>query len=101
MEPLQRRQRKKLEQNHLNYLCSKRTLREWPHLSLKQRADMFHRTFPEIKISATHLQTLYKMCGIKFKFIHRGKKVIDYTNQYPINRGMTWEILYSCLIMLL
>ena len=22
------------------------------------------------------------MCGIKFKFIHRGKKVIDYTNQY-------------------
>ena len=43
---------------------------------------MFHRTFPEIKISATLLQTTYKMCGIKFKFIHRGKKVIDYTNQY-------------------
>ena len=43
---------------------------------------MFHRTFPEIKISATLLQTTYKRCGIKFKFIHRGKKVIDYTNQY-------------------
>ena len=43
---------------------------------------MFHRTFPEIKISATLLQTTYKMCGIKFKFIHRGNKVIDYTNQY-------------------
>ena len=43
---------------------------------------MFHRTFPEIKISATILQTTYKMCGIKFKFIHHGKKVIDYTNQY-------------------
>ena len=24
----------------------------------------------------------YKIFGIKFKFIHRGKKVIDYTNQY-------------------
>ena len=43
---------------------------------------MFHRTFPEIKISPTLLKTTYKMCGIKFKFIHRGKKVIDYTNQY-------------------
>ena len=43
---------------------------------------MFHCTFPEIKISATLFQTTYKMCGIKFKFIHRGKKVIDYTNQY-------------------
>ena len=25
------------------------------------------------------------MCGIKFKFIHRGKKVIDYTNLYYYN----------------
>ena len=43
---------------------------------------MLHRTFQEIKISATLLQTTNKMCGIKFKFIHRGKKVIDYANQY-------------------
>ena len=43
---------------------------------------MFHRTFPEIKISATLLQTTYKQCGVKFKLIHRGIKVIDYTNQY-------------------
>ena len=82
MLPIHRRQRKKLEQHHLDNLCSQRTLREWAHLSLKQRAVMFHRTFPEIKISATLLQKTYKMCGIKFKFIHRGKKVIDYTNQY-------------------
>jgi transposase len=43
---------------------------------------MFHRTFPELKISASLLQRTYKQCGVKFKFIHRGKKVIDYTNQY-------------------
>jgi len=66
-------------------LCSEDTLRDWAHLSLKQRAVMFHRTFPEIKISASLLQRTYKKYGIKFKFIHRGKKVIDYTNQYYYN----------------
>ena len=43
---------------------------------------MFHRIIPEIKISATLLQTTYKMCGIIIKFTHRGKKVIEYTTQY-------------------
>ena len=77
MLPIQRRQQKKLEHHHLDYLCSQETLREWAHLSLKQRAVMFHRSFPELKISATLIQTTYMMCGIKFKFIHRCKKVIN------------------------
>ena len=64
MLPMQRRQQKKLEQLHLDYLCSQRTLREWAHLSLKQRAVMYHRTFPEIMISPTVLQTTFKLCGI-------------------------------------
>ena len=80
MLSIQRRKRKKLDQHHVDHLCSPKTLREWAHLSLKQRVVMFHRTFPEIKISATLLQTTYKQCGVKFKFIHRGKKVIDYSN---------------------
>lgn len=46
---------------------------------------MFHRTFPEIKLSASHLQRIYKKLGIRFKFIQRGKKLIDYTNQYYFN----------------
>ena len=46
---------------------------------------MFHRTFPEIKISASLLWRTYKQCGVKFKFIHRGKKVIDYGNPYYYN----------------
>ena len=46
---------------------------------------MFHRTFPEIKISATLLQRTYKQHGIRFKFIQRGKKVIDYANQHYFN----------------
>ena len=85
MMPIQKRTRTKLEHHHLDYLCNQRTLREWAHLSLKQQAVMLHRTFPEIKILATLLQTTYKQCGVKFKFIHRGKKVIDYGNEHYHN----------------
>ena len=53
--PIQRCKRSKLDQHHIEYLCNQRTLREWAHLSLIQRAGMFHRTFPEIKISASLL----------------------------------------------
>ena len=53
--PIQRRKRSRLDQHYVDYLCSKKTLREWAHLSLIKRAVMFHRTFPEIKISASLL----------------------------------------------
>ena len=46
---------------------------------------MFHRTFPEIKISASHLQRIYKQLGVRFKNINRVKKEIDYTNMYYLN----------------
>ena len=53
--PIQKRKCSKLDQHHIYYLCSQRTLRGWAHLSLIQRAVMFHRTFPEIKILASLL----------------------------------------------
>ena len=53
--PIQRRKRMKLEIHHIDYLCNQKTLNEWAHLSLIQRTVMFHRTFPEIKISASLL----------------------------------------------
>ncbi|MFN9904793.1 MAG: hypothetical protein ACK56F_01545 [bacterium] len=37
---------------------------------------MFHRQFPELKISGTLLGRTYKQHGVKFKFIRRGKKII-------------------------
>ena len=46
---------------------------------------MFHRTFPEIKISASHLKRIYKLLGVRFKNINRVKKEIDYTNIYYLN----------------
>ena len=42
---------------------------------------MFHRTFPEIKISATLLQTTYKLCGIfkvTLNIIEVSQCLIDY-----------------------
>ena len=50
-----------------------------------QRTVMFHRTFPEIKISASLLWRTYKQRGVRFKFINRGKKVIDYAIEYYYN----------------
>lgn len=43
---------------------------------------MFHRFFGELKISASLLHRTYKEHGIKFKFIKKIKKEIDYSNQY-------------------
>ena len=69
-----------LNQEHIDYISSENTLRAWAHLSVDQRARMFNRTYPEINISATLLARTYKQLGIKFKFIKRGKKIIDYSN---------------------
>ena len=53
--PIQRPKRLKLQTHHVDYLCNQTTLNQWAHLSLIQRTVMFHRTFPEIKISASLL----------------------------------------------
>jgi transposase len=63
------RKKLRLRQHHIDYLLSEKTLKNWAHLSIKQRAKMFHRTFPEVKLSPTSLWRLYKKHGIKYKFI--------------------------------
>ena len=42
---------------------------------------MFHRQFPEIKISPSSLQRFYKKNKITFKFIQKIKKHINFHNQ--------------------
>ena len=74
-----------LTQEHLNFLCSKNTLNAWAHLSLEQRVIMFHRQFPELRITITILRKIYKKNGIKFKFIRRGKKDIDFKDPHYLN----------------
>ena len=43
---------------------------------------MFHRQFPETKLSATSIARVYKEGGVRFKFIKRVKKEISYSNPY-------------------
>ena len=63
------KRRLKLEEHHKEYLLHPETLRAWAHLSIKQRAVMFHRQFPELRISATLLHRTYRANGVKFKYI--------------------------------
>jgi transposase len=74
--------RSKLSQEHIQFLCSQQTLTAWAHLSLQQRVVMFHRQFPELRISTYLLHATYKRHGITFKFIRRGKKVIDFADPH-------------------
>ena len=74
--------RRKLSQHHVDYLCSHQTLTAWAHLSLQQRAVLFHRQFPELRVSASLLKRTYRLHGVKFKRIRSGKKIIDYADPY-------------------
>jgi hypothetical protein len=46
---------------------------------------MFHRRFPETTISASLLQRTYKKHGVRFKYIQKVKKIIDYTQPHYID----------------
>ena len=72
----------KLQARYKEYLLHPETLRAWAHLSLKQRAVMFHRQFPELKISASLLQRTYRAGGVRYKYIRKVKKQIDYTSEH-------------------
>ena len=41
-----------------------------------------HLHFPEIHLSASLLQRTYKKYGVKFKYIIKKKKIIDYAVPY-------------------
>lgn len=69
--------RSKLKLNHIAHLVKQETLKEWAHLSLSQRCKMFHRVFPEIKISASTLHRLYLRHRIAFKQVKRTKPEVD------------------------
>ena len=43
--------------------------------SLTERCKLFHRKYPEVKLSVSHLQRLYQKHNIKFKVIRQQKLV--------------------------
>jgi len=46
---------------------------------------MFHRAFPEVKVSAWTIRDTYLRNGIKFKFIRRGKKPVDFNDPHYLD----------------
>ena len=74
--------RRKFKSEHVAFLVSKQSLISQAHLSLKQRAKMFHRQFPDMRISANTIRRLYMQNGIKFKFISRAKREVNYDVPY-------------------
>jgi hypothetical protein len=46
---------------------------------------MFHRRFPEVKISASTLARFYEANGIRYKYIQREKQIIDYSVQHYLD----------------
>ena len=47
-------------------------------MTLKQRALMFHRQFPDLEISASTIERVYKAHNVRYKFIRSVKKHVDY-----------------------
>ena len=77
--------KRKLKQEHLEYLGSSDTLNRWAGYSLKERALFFHRQFPDTKISKTLLWRTYKLFNIKFKVI-RQEKLVSKIDPVKIDR---------------
>lgn len=59
------------------FLIRQETLVDYAHLSLAQRCIMFHRSYPEAKISPSTLLRLYKAHKISYKKVKRVKPQID------------------------
>ncbi|MCP3886267.1 MAG: hypothetical protein GY700_12490, partial [Propionibacteriaceae bacterium] len=52
---------------HVRFLTSRETLTKWLPFSLKRRAVLFHRQFPDRVTSATAILRVYRRFGVSFK----------------------------------
>ena len=59
----------KLDQEHVEFLVSEETLKQWAALTLKERAKLFHRKFPNKKIAPTSLRRLYLKHKVRRKAV--------------------------------
>ena len=62
-----------LNQNHVDFLLSEETMTEWAGRTMKERVVLFHRRFPNKRISLTALYRLYKANGVKRKAVKVNK----------------------------
>ena len=60
---------RKLGRQHIEFLVSEKTLRSWVPYSLNTRAKLFHRKFPDKRISGKTLQKIYRRHEVVYKSI--------------------------------
>ena len=65
----------KLDQEHVDFLLSHKTLELWAGLTLKEKTVLFHRKFTDKRVSVTSLRRLYLKNGIKRKKVRLEKQV--------------------------
>ena len=65
---------KRLTIDQVRFLKSPDTLRIWSGMSLQQRCQLFHRRYPETKLSVYLLRKVYRMHMIRKKTIRKSKE---------------------------
>ena len=68
-----------LTEDHINFLTSQETLRAWAGLPATERVKLFHRRYPDRRVSPQRLYKIYKDHKIKRKLVKSSKQV-DPTN---------------------
>lgn len=63
----------KLEKCHLDFLLLESTLKTWSGYSIPERCLLFHRKFPDKRVSTSGLLRLYKKHGITRKKVRMFK----------------------------
>ena len=63
----------KLEQHHIDFLTSYKTLEEWAGFTLKHRTQLFQSKFKDKRIAVTCLRRLYLRHGIRRKKVRQEK----------------------------
>lgn len=88
--PARNREVTKLEQHHIDFLTSYKTLEDWAGFTLKWRTKLFHRRFPDKRIAVTCLRRLYLKHGIKRKKVRQEKHMPQHARlQYQANCRLT------------
>ena len=73
------RHKKRLQQMHKDFLSSPATLRQWAGETLINRCKLFHRRFPDCRISTTYLSKIYRDHKISKKRIRQDKLPVNMT----------------------
>jgi len=88
--PARNREVTKLEQHHIDFLTSYKTLEDWAGFTLKFRTKLFHRQFTDKQIAVTCLRRLYLKHGIKRKKVRQEKHMPENArSQFQTNCGLT------------